>query len=370
MSRDPKLRGGVASWYEQENKQYPFLYSEITGYALSAFADLYRMTSQAVYLDRAELAARWLIQNAMTAEGGVKTRFYLVPHYVSPNYCFHYGRVYAFDAAMVGYGLIQVHKFRPRPEYEQAVKRIASFLMNRLGTRDGQFYPYYDSGKHKIDEDLAKWSDQRGVFHGKLALFLIDAYREFGNKAYRTAARRLLDGVTRRQEKSGRFVTGRKLKDTHLHPHAYAVEGLLYGAVHLKDKRYLRSAVRAFEWMTNAVSQDGSVSSTYAAGRFSHHERSDIVAQTLRIGSILCALIPAKRKRYAPLLQRIHDHLTLFAYAPKKSVQAGGFIYGADTDGLVRIHLNAWATMFALQALRLYDQCVIKKKKLSLEHFV
>ena len=38
--RDPKLNGGVAAWYEADKRLYPFLYSEITGYALSAWCFL------------------------------------------------------------------------------------------------------------------------------------------------------------------------------------------------------------------------------------------------------------------------------------------------------------------------------------------
>ena len=36
-NRDSKLNGGVAAWYEQDKNLYPFLYSEITGYALSTW---------------------------------------------------------------------------------------------------------------------------------------------------------------------------------------------------------------------------------------------------------------------------------------------------------------------------------------------
>src|SRR3989344_2292070 len=110
QSRRTQLRGGVAAWYELDRKQYPFLYSEITGYALSALIFLHRVTGKAAYLQRAHLAAQWLLKNALQKDGGVKTRFYLVKHYVSPNYCFHYGRTHAFDAGMVGYGLLQLFK--------------------------------------------------------------------------------------------------------------------------------------------------------------------------------------------------------------------------------------------------------------------
>ena len=43
---DPSLEGGVAAWYEMDAKIYPFLYSEITGYALTAFLFLHRLDPQ------------------------------------------------------------------------------------------------------------------------------------------------------------------------------------------------------------------------------------------------------------------------------------------------------------------------------------
>ena len=131
-SRDPKLRGGVGAWYETDKKIYPFLYSEITGYALSTWMFLQAINPRSSSLPSAERAADWLIRNALFADGGVKTRLYLVEHYVSPNYSFDSGRVYAFDAAMVGYGLVQLAKRSPKPKYVQAARQILSFLLRRM----------------------------------------------------------------------------------------------------------------------------------------------------------------------------------------------------------------------------------------------
>ena len=54
----------------------------------------------------------------------------------------------------------------------------------------------------------------------------------------------------------------------------------------------------------------------------------------------------------------------------EKGPQAGGFLYGADTDGRLRIHLNAWASMFALQALWMYEEFVVRRKPVNLESFI
>lgn len=369
LSRNPKLRGGVASWYEIDAKIYPFLYSEITGYALSTHLFLCRVRSDPKMLRSAHLGAGWLLRNALHADGGLKTRYYLVKHYVSPNYCFYQGRIYAFDTAMAGYGLLQLHKAEPCEEYDEAIRRIASFLLHKMRKKDGSFYPYYDSSARRCDEDLEKWSDQGGTFHAKLALFLIDYHRLTGIPSYRQAATELLDGVASAQEKDGRFITGKKDVSTHLHPHAYTLEGLLYGAHHLKRKDYLKAARKGFEWMLRGVSDDGSVSSIYQHGSFSHHERSDIVAQALRLGSVLYAMDSSSVSAHLPRLEKIRSHLLLFQHG-SGTRQAGGFVYGAATDGLMRVHLNAWSTMFALQALWMHDAFVRRRRPFWLESFV
>ncbi len=368
-SRDPKLNGGVAAWYESDKKQYPFLYSEITGYALSAWAFLYNAFKVRSYLGNAKAAAQWLERSAEIPDGGIKTRFYLVKGYVLPNYCFHYGRVYAFDTAMVGYGALQLYRHTKDPELLQFSERLFRFLVDKMRRKDGLFHAYYDSKGGRVGEDLEKWSDQAGSFHGKLALFFVDYHLWTHSVEAKRRASELLDAVCKLQKPDGRFITGKADASTHLHPHAYTLEGLFYAGALLNKPAYLKAARRGFEWMLKGVSDDGSVSSNYMNGRFSHHERSDIVAQTLRIGAVLFALDKKASAAYLPTLEKIRQHLLLFQ-EQTKGLQQGGFVYGAATDGLQRPHLNAWATMFALQALWMHDHFVGRKGALRLDSFI
>lgn len=360
-----KFRGGVAAWYELDERRYPFLYSEITGYALTAFLFLHRLKPRKELIRGASLAARWLLRHAFNKDGGVKTRLYLAKDYVSPNYSFDQGRVYAFDAAMVGYGLLQFFKVSGEEAYRKAFERSLEFLVCRMRKKDGTFYPYFDPRSGRCGEDFEKWSDQGGSFHAKLALFLIDAYRLTKEEAYRRYALQLLDAARKTQMRDGRFITGKKDGSTHLHPHAYTLEGLLYGGVHLGRKEYVDAALRGLEWTFGGVSADGSVSSLYGGGTFSHHERSDIVAQVLRIASILYALRPRELQSRLLILERIKNHLLLFQYHGDTN-QTGGFLYGSATDGLLRAHLNSWATMFAVQGLWMHEEFVVRRKPLQL----
>ena len=369
VSRQKKLRGGVSAWYELGKKIYPFIYSEITGYAISTWVFLNRITPDPLWIKNAKAAADWLIDNAMHPNGGVKTRLYLVKHYVSPNYSFHTGRIYSFDTAMAGYGLIQLFQATGEDRFFKAADSMLRFLIQRMQKKDGTFYPYFDSALRRPGEDLEKWSDQCGSFHAKLALFFTDYFDVTGDRAVAALITKLLDATLKSQEKEGRFLTGRKDGSTHLHPHSYTLEGLVYSGIYFKREDYLRAALRGFLWMMKGVSSDGSVSSIYEKFKFSHHERSDIVAQTLRLGSMLYSIFPTRLRPLLPALASIKKHLLLFQNGDAGR-QRGGFLYGAATDGLMRDHLNAWATMFALQALWMHEAFVEKKKPVCLESFV
>ncbi len=368
-SKNRALSGGVAAWYELDQHIYPFLYSEITGYALSAFVFLKRIHKNEAYVRAAIQAARWLSEQAFQPSGGVKTRLYLVKHYVSPNYCFHIGRVYAFDTGMVGYGLLQLYKETRDERYRTLAERNLNFLIKVLRKKNGSFSPFSDASGKSYPEDMEKWSDQEGAFHAKIALFLIDFYRLSGDKKILGCAETLLKAAITKQTKEGRFITAVADNSTHLHPHAYTMEGLVYGAVYLKRGDFLESALKAFTWLLKGVSADGSVSSYYSKASFSHHERSDIVAQVLRLGAILYALKPEKIKAHLGVLEKIKQHLLLFQHRSKDK-QSGGFMYGAATDGLMRPHLNAWGTLFAIQALWMHDEFVVQKRPLNLESFI
>jgi len=127
--------------------------------------------------------------------------------------------------------------------------------------------------------------------------------------------------------------------------------------------------IRGMEWTRQAVSESGSVSAIYGRKGFAFHERSDIVAQVLRLGTVLERLGVSRGVFDRKVLRKIRDHLLMFQFNEDGS-QNGGFIYGADTDGRLRIHLNAWASMFAMQALWMYEEFTLKRKPVNLECFI
>ena len=73
---DSEKNGSFNSWYDADKKRYPFMYSEITGYGISALLYLHDKTKKPLFLERAKLAADWLINNALHECGGVIAKIY------------------------------------------------------------------------------------------------------------------------------------------------------------------------------------------------------------------------------------------------------------------------------------------------------
>jgi len=341
QSSKKALRGGVSAWYDIHHRQYPFLYSEITGYALSTFLFLHQMSHEVDWLDKAEAAAEWLVSNACHSSGGVLTRYYLHERYASAQYTFDEGWIYTFDTAMAAYGLLQFQKERPRPAVEAAIHRAYRFLTEVMKKKKGGFYPYYITQQKKPGENVNKWSDQSGDFHAKLALFFIDYHRWTKKSDARDEAVRLLDNSVKSQQRDGRFVTGRKDDSTLLHPHSYALEGLFYGGHQLARKDYLKAAIRGMSWARRAISKNGFVCAFYDGTKFLDFERCDVIAQILRLGSMAYA-VQSKAPVISPeSLEKIRRRLLFYQFTGD-GYQAGGFMYGSDEDSRIKTHLNAW----------------------------
>ncbi|MBI4043158.1 MAG: hypothetical protein HY391_06765 [Deltaproteobacteria bacterium] len=372
LSGEADKRGGVHAWYEREGNFYPFLYSEITGYAMTTFVFLDRVFPNSVWMGRAELAAQWLIQNAFHEAGGVKSRDYLVERAFVESYAFTQGRLFAFDTAMVGYGLLQLYQRKGAEEgriYLRYAERAADFLKRTLKKSDGRVYPYFDLKTGASGEEFDKWSNQTGSFHAKLALFLIDHYRLTGDPSSRELALKLLDYALSLQAQDGRFITSLKDESTELHPHCYTLEGLLYGALILKEDQYLPPIRKGMKWLLDSTAEDGSLPSVYRKGEFARFERSDVAAQVLRMGALLSGIGEAPAQTMAGTLKKIQQHLCACQFRQEDS-QKGGFLYGYSVEGKPLRHLNSWCSMFALQALWMYEEFVEKKRPVTLENFI
>ena len=146
------------------------------------------------------------------------------------------------------------------------------------------------------------------------------------------------------QQPDGRFVTNQGNGSTHLHPHLYSAEGLLFAGEKMREKRFIDAAERAVSWAFENQAENGGLNAFFS-GKWNQSQRSDVLAQLLR----LALALKAKGRLEGVAnenISRLGERLLQFQH------KSGGFLYGKDLDLKERNCVNAWCTMFALQALQ------------------
>lgn len=339
--------GGVNAWLDLKNQSYPFVYAEITGYAVNAFLFYYSVTGQSSYLDAAIRAGDWLLNAQYSETGLIKTRInqrdYQKPYFDS--------WVFTFDQWVIIYGLVNLAEVSGKSVYLEHAERVAKLLMKSTVRPDGFFCPIFDVEKNKALTPGDKWSRQSGSFHAKALMPLQKLYEVTSNEEYRNCALKLIRKTISIQQKDGRFITQDSEGSTHLHPHIYSLEGLLSFGLLEGNPECLQSAENGIKWVLDRQLEEGSIYSFFVDGKFLPYVRADILAQALRVGVILVQ--HGILKGYEENLRRLREKL-LF-YQMTAGSENGGFLYGQEQDGTIHYHLNAWVTMFAAQALWIYD---------------
>lgn len=347
--------GGFYAWYDLAKKSPAFVYSEITGYAITTLLFLKNIYNDDIYLERATKAAGWITDFALLPCGGIRTRLYEDDSSADKLYSFSGENIFSFDSGMVLYGMINLYKVTKEKIFLDSAIKMADFLLDKMQRKDGSFSAIYNVSTQKTHESFDKWSNQSGSFHSKIGLGLVDMFEATRNRKYIASAGRVCEYALTRQEKNGRFITNEADRTTNLHPHCYSIEGLLYTGSYLKEKKFIDSAKNAVIWIFDNLSS-GRIDELYnpKTNSFNNFQRLDALSQSLRLGVIF----EMDRKKLEELKNFILSHQYL-----KEGSQTGGFFYSKSAE-----HINCWCTMFALQALAVYDnnKLIPNNKKLDL----
>jgi len=342
--------GAFNAWFDLDEKSYPFAYSEITGYAMTAFVFFNGFEQQKGLIERAEKAAKWLQHDAITKEGAVRTRQYYDANQADESFSFESGNVFAFDCGMILNGFVNLFNETKKKEYLKSAEKIAGFLDEKMF--GDEMHAVYNLKSKRFLDNAAKWGWQPGSYHAKAAIGLLDAAAATGNDDLTGKAMQLCENAIELQHKSGRFITNKSDNSTHLHPHCYSAEGLLYAGIKLKEEKFVGAAEKATEWALLNQASDGGVNAFFD-GKWNRSQRSDVLAQVLRLAAAL---------KNIGRLQGIADEKigalrkSLLSFQNMKAgEQQGGFFYGQELDGGNKNCLNSWCTMFAAQALQWHD---------------
>ncbi len=361
-SENSQARGGVNAWFDLRSQSYLFFYSEITGYAVNAFLFYYSVTGEVSYLDAAIQAADWLLKTQYPENGLIRTRVNRTVYHGS----YFDSWIFTFDQWVVIYGLSNLSQAAGKPVYLEAAQRMARFLIKHTVREDGLFYPIFDVENKKPLAPGDKWSRQSGSFHAKALLALSKLQGLSRDDVYHPYAQRLAERVLSLQQGNGRFITQDDEESTHLHPHLYSLEGLLSLWLSEKDEKCLLAVEKGLKWVLNHQLENGVLYSSFKNGSFLPYVRADILAQSLRLGTILLQQGLLKESRFQ--LERLREKL--LSYQILAGSQKGGFLYGQEQDGIIHYHVNAWVTMFAAQALWLYDSFLPANQLYDMSFFV
>ena len=307
--------GGVAGWRERRSGRLSDEYPEISGYYLSAavFAD---MTDSAAVIR----AAEWLcirIETNASASRRVDG-----------------SAIYNFDQGIIAAGLI---KFGVRAGDARAVAagiRAASRLRDQVN--DLGHLPPLDPTAGPPHGRPATWSTVGRLHLAKTVQCLLLA-AELGVAGMREAARTIIDDVS-----SAFSLASDGLRDeagrVNLHATSYALEGLwIWDAANRTTG--LRDILHA--------TFDDLVSCRLPSAGFprlgvpdASREQSDVHAQVIRLAALL-----GRTSEVRPSIARLRQVASpaVFGWSVPYEPQSA------------EVHENAWATMFAAQALALVD---------------
>ncbi|MDD5382229.1 MAG: UDP-N-acetylglucosamine 2-epimerase (non-hydrolyzing) [Candidatus Margulisbacteria bacterium] len=383
LSGDPDKKGGVYAWYDEKNETYPYLYSEITGYFISACLYLHARRGDATSLERARLAAKWLTEQALDTQASLmRTRYYLDEEKseFASAYSFKGGVTYSFDNGIIMNSLMNLYKATGDEAYFKVACAIARSLIEKFQMNDGLFHATYGIQEGKPMDDMSVWSRHPGSHHAKLALGLLDIYDKTGEEEFMNSALRMCRTALNYQHDNGRFAVFRQERDTFTHYHLYSAEGLLYVAtrsskppdspVQSSNFIFAEKAYRAFNWLlrTMFIAHTGGISKSYINHSPVALETSDIIAQTIRLGALFKSaglLNEAQEQKIRFIVER----LLAFQCRSSNTAAFGGFYYGQGSTGDVIPHVNSWATIFALQALDMYNRAFNLGEPVDMSNF-
>jgi hypothetical protein len=315
-----EANGGVARYHLADTRRNLPVSTEITGYAASAFAYLYRRTGEEAYLAAAGRAARFLTRSAWDAE--LDTIPFEVTTPPSP--------AYFFDCGIIVRGLLAVYRLTGDAEYLDTARKCG-LAMGRDFRAGVDLHPILTLPSKEPLPYEARWSRSPGCYQLKSAMAWDDLYLETRESQflewYEAALERAL-------ATHASFLPGDE--DSHrvmdrLHAYSYFLEGAL--------PRLERPAVRA-------AIEDGTRNAAELLRAIApDFERSDVCGQLLRVRLYAAGAMPIDMDAAEDEAMRCESY----------QLPDGGFTFGSKA-GVTQPFFNPVSTAFCMQAIEMWRQ--------------
>lgn len=231
--------GSVNSGYDWISRSYPFVYHEITGYAISVAVNCHAWWGRPRHRQIADDAVAYLEDLSRMARTGIGG----IPHKRDPRTGRISHRYYAFDNAIILQGLAAYQAAYPSERVLSFLRNLAGWLVGDMQQEDGSFLGYLDESGGRL-HTLHSFEADRGCLHAKHAIGLLRAAELTGDRRFSDSAVKVCDWVLGLQGADGLFWTNTLRNQVFTHAHCYAVEGLLFAHHATGDRRYLEAAAR------------------------------------------------------------------------------------------------------------------------------
>jgi hypothetical protein len=333
-----KEAGGVAGWLDSDGIP-EFVYSEIVGYYLTclAFMTVVTPSLKKWVCPRAQRAIDWLFREC-NHTGTPPTRRYLTEE----RHDWRNRVIFAFDLAMVLRGVVAVRGLVEETSRIHIQESILRTLV-RFCNPEGSLFPCIARGDNGPPVLPPRWSTRPGPYQLKIALALRMSLAASLPQELKLAVESLCF--------KWQIVSPELALTGEWHADLYFIEGLVLLAMQGNDERIWLATVLNLQLLVDRVThcKQGSTLASFHA----FAERSDTVAQTLRLASILLSQGYLRNSRWRELLQDLAFRLRGF-------IQRDGAVVWLNNPEKAVRHFNAWSAMFTYQALIFYDK-VAKK---------
>lgn len=352
--------GGIHSGYDWRTKTCPFVYHEITGYALSVLANSHRWHQDARYVEMAGQTFAYLSDLASDDQAKAAG----IPH----SRPFSGGplrrRYYSFDNAIILQGLCDAQNEFASIDAKPLILRVAAWLRDEMQNPDGSFLGYVDEDGQKNHPKHAFEGD-RGCLHIKHAIGLLKAGALLKDETLTQAAHRVCEWGLPLLSEAGLFWTNVWKDQVFTHPHCYALEGLLYAAHRTGRSVYLQAAQTGAQALARIQTRAGGLPHTpvdHRQARFRLRSwifrgcATDATAQAIKIWSAVDLMngrndFGEHREKAGEWLlqQQVSD-------ADPDSNRRGGLNYHIRENPFVaKVHrdMNTWPSQFAMGSFKL-----------------
>ena len=332
--------GGVHSFYDEKNREFAFLYPEITGYYASTMRFLYEHEKDEKYLHFAKASCNWLI-DLYEKFGGIIQG--ISPQGITQKY------VYSFDTGICSKGLLDCYLISKDNKFLEYAKKLNNWILSDTIENNGIVKPVKNLETSKFEIDDKVWYKKSGCLHIKLTIPLLQFYKITNNKSMLDAAKKIANSIVLFQQTDGSILLHKDNKVINLHTLLYALEGLIQTYNVTKDETYLNSCKKAIIWCENQIQSDGSIDLWFNS---KYHSKSSYpIAQLIRLKILLAKL---EQKNLDQETSKLKSFLLfLQAQNTDKSIN-GGFYeeFGKSIFGWKKtLKVNSWASMFSMQAL-------------------